>query len=118
MQLELREAWAFDRQQAYPSALPLHVRTDPGVAPAVLAAAVACEQVNLIWEGNGDEADKAFDLALQAMDDDSRSFDFTTITYLRILNSMLRGRMAEASSGPKPGLSWPGGVAAAQLRHP
>ena len=104
LQLELREAWAFDRQQAYPSALPLHVRADPGVAPAVLATAVACEQVNLIWEGNGDEADKAFDLALQAMDDDSRSFDFTTITYLRILNSMLRGRMAEALQRAEAGI--------------
>ena len=110
LQLELREAWAFDRQQAYPSALPLHVRTDPTVDPAVLATAVACEQVNAIWEGHGDEADRAFDLALQAMGDDGRSFDFTTITYLRVLNSMLRGRMAEALQRAEAGIAWPGGV--------
>jgi hypothetical protein len=51
--LELREAWAFDPQQAYPSALPQHLRTDPTVDPAVLATAVACEQVDAIWEGHG-----------------------------------------------------------------
>lgn len=96
LQLELREAWAFDRQQAYPSPLPQHVRTDPTVAPAVLATALACEQVNAIWEGRGDEADRVFDIALKAMGNGGRSFDFATITYLRVLNSMLRGRMAEA----------------------
>jgi DNA-binding CsgD family transcriptional regulator/tetratricopeptide (TPR) repeat protein len=105
LQLELREAWAFDRQQAYPSALPRHVRTDPTVAPAVLATAVACEQVNAIWEGHGDEADKAFDVALRAMDADGRSFDFATITYLRVLNSMLRGRMAEALQRAEAGIA-------------
>ena len=96
LQLELREAWAFDRQQAYPSALPQYVRTDPTVDPAVLATALACEQVDAIWAGHGDKADRAFDLALQAMGTGGRSFDFTTITYLRVLNSMLRGHMAEA----------------------
>jgi len=105
LQLELREAWAFDRQQAYPSALPLHVRTDPTVAPAVLATAVACEQVNAIWEGNGDDADKVFDSALQSLESDGRSFDFTTITYLRVLNSMLRGRMAEALQRAEAGIA-------------
>jgi DNA-binding CsgD family transcriptional regulator/tetratricopeptide (TPR) repeat protein len=105
LQLELREAWAFDRQQAYPSALPQHLRTDPAVAPAVLATAVACEQVNAIWEGRGDEADKAFDIALQAMDHDGRSFDFAAITYLRVLNSMLRGRMAEALQRAEAGIA-------------
>jgi DNA-binding CsgD family transcriptional regulator/tetratricopeptide (TPR) repeat protein len=105
LQLELREAWAFDRQQAYPSALPKHLRTDPTVAPAVLATAVACEQVNAIWEGHGDEADRAFDIALQALDNGGRSFDFTTITYLRVLNSMLRGRMAEALQRAEDGIA-------------
>ena len=96
LQLELREAWAFDRQQAYPSALPRHLRTDPAVDPAVLATALACERVDAIWDGNGDQADRAFDLAVAAMGAGGRSFDFATITYLRVLNSMLRGRMAEA----------------------
>jgi DNA-binding CsgD family transcriptional regulator/tetratricopeptide (TPR) repeat protein len=105
LQLELREAWAFDRQQAYPSALPLHVRTDPRVAPAVLATAVACEQVNAIWEGHGDDADRAFDFAIQSLGTEGRSFDFTTITYLRVLNSMLRGRMAEALQRAEAGIA-------------
>ena len=105
LQLELREAWAFDRQQAYPSALPEHVRTDPTVAPAVLATAVACEQVNAIWEGNGDDADKIFDLALQSLESSGRSFDFTTITYLRVLNSMLGGRMAQALQRAEAGMT-------------
>ena len=105
LQLELREAWAFDRQQAYPSALPQHMRTDPTVASAVLATAVACEQVNAIWEGRGDDADRAFDVALQSLGTDGRSFDFTTITYLRVLNSMLRGRMAEAFQRAEAGIA-------------
>jgi DNA-binding CsgD family transcriptional regulator/tetratricopeptide (TPR) repeat protein len=105
LQLELREAWAFDRQQAYPSALPQHLRTDPTVDPAVLATAVACEQVNAIWEGHGDEADRAFDIALKTMGDGGRSFDFTTNTYLRVLNSMLRGRMAEALQRAEAGVA-------------
>jgi DNA-binding CsgD family transcriptional regulator/tetratricopeptide (TPR) repeat protein len=105
LQLELREAWAFDRQQAYPSALPRHLRTDPAVAPAVLATALACEQVNAIWEGRGDQADEAFDAALQALGDGGRSFDYTTIIYLRVLNSMLRGRMAEALQRAEAGIA-------------
>jgi DNA-binding CsgD family transcriptional regulator len=105
LQLELREAWAFDRQQAYPSALPKHLRTDPTVARAVLATALACEQVNAIWEGRGDEADEAFDAALQALDGGGRSFDYATITYLRVLNSMLRGRMAEALQRAEAGIA-------------
>jgi DNA-binding CsgD family transcriptional regulator len=113
LQLELREAWAFDRQQAYPSALPQHLRSDPAVAPAVLATAVACEQVNAIWEGRGEEADWAFDVALRALGTGGRSFDFTTITYLRVLNSMLRGRMSEALQRAEAGM-----VVARRREHP
>jgi DNA-binding CsgD family transcriptional regulator len=105
LQLELREAWAFDRQQAYPSALPEHLRTDPAVDPAVLATAAACEQVNAVWEGHGDEADQAFDAALEALRGGGRPFDFATISYLRALNSMLRGNMAEALERAEAGLA-------------
>jgi DNA-binding CsgD family transcriptional regulator len=105
LQLELREAWAFDRQQAYPSTMPEHLRTDPAVDPAVLATAAACEQVNAIWEGHGDQADRAFDVALEALCCGGRSFDFATITYLRVLNSMLRGKMAEALERAEAGLA-------------
>jgi len=105
LQLELREAWVWDRQQAYPSALPEHLRANPAVDPAVLATAVACEQVGAIWNGQGDEADRAFDTALQALETGGRAFDFTTIIYLRVLNSMFRGRMAEALQRAEAGLT-------------
>ena len=105
LQLERREAWAWDRQQAFPSALPEHLRTDPAVDPAVLATALACDQISAIWNGYGDEADRAFDTALLALDSDGRAFDFATITLLRVLNSMFRGRMAEALQRAEAGLA-------------
>jgi DNA-binding CsgD family transcriptional regulator len=105
LQLELRAAWAFDRQQAYPSALPEYLRADPAVDPAVLATIVACDQVSGIWNGHADEADRAFDAALKALDTGGRAFDFTIITFLRAVNSMLRGRMAEALQRAEAGLA-------------
>ena len=96
LQLELRAAWVFERLQAYPSALPARLLTDPGVDPTIIATAVACEHAGQMWDGSGQEADHAFDQALAIVAGSGLAFELSVIAFLRVVNSMLRGRMAEA----------------------
>jgi DNA-binding CsgD family transcriptional regulator len=93
LQLELREAWVFERMHAYPTRLPEHLLVDPTVDRAIVATALACEHANEMWDGRGEEAGSAFADAFETVSVGGRPFELATIAYLQVLNSALRGRM-------------------------
>jgi ATP/maltotriose-dependent transcriptional regulator MalT len=93
LQLELREAWVFERMHAYPSRLPDHLLRDSAVDPAIVATAVACGHADEMWDGRGEDADRAFAAAFEVVATRGRPFELATIAYLQVLNATLRGRM-------------------------
>jgi DNA-binding CsgD family transcriptional regulator len=93
LQLELREAWVFERMHAYPNRLPEHLLGDPTVDRAIVATALACEHADEMWDGHGEEAARAFADAFEIVSVGGRPFELATIAYLQVLNSALRGRM-------------------------
>jgi DNA-binding CsgD family transcriptional regulator len=95
LQLELREAWVFERMHAYPSRLPEHLLRDPSVDRAIVAAALACQHADEMWDGHGEEAGRAFADAFEVVSVGGRPFELVTIAYLQVLNSALRGRMSD-----------------------
>lgn len=113
LQLELREAWVFERMHAYPTALPQHLLDDPTVDPAIVATAIACQHANEMWDGRGEQAEAAFARAFGVVADSGRPFELATIAYLRVLNGTLRGCMAEVLEYAEAGLA-----AAARLERP
>jgi DNA-binding CsgD family transcriptional regulator len=96
LQLELREAWVFERVQAYPTPLPQRLLSDPTVDRAIVATAIACEHAKHMWDGRGEQAGPAFADAFRIVSDGGRPSDLATIAYLRVINSMLCGRMSDA----------------------
>ena len=104
LQLELREAWVFERVQAYPTALPQHLLSDPTVDGAIVATAIACEHANQMWDGRGEQAEGAFAEAFRIVADRDRPFELATIAYLRVVNLMLCGRTSDALAQAEAGL--------------
>jgi DNA-binding CsgD family transcriptional regulator len=105
LQLELRAAWVLERLVGYPSPLPQHLLTDPAVDAVALAAAVACEHVDEPWDGRGRQAAEALECAMAIVRGSGRAFEFSIVAFLQVVNSMLRGRMAEALSHAEAGLA-------------
>jgi DNA-binding NarL/FixJ family response regulator len=113
LQLELREAWVFERMHAYPGALPQHLLDDPAVDPAIVATAVACQHADEMWDGRGEQAEHAFAHAFRIVANSGRPFELAMIGYLRVLNGTLRGRMADVLEYAEAGLA-----AARRLERP
>jgi hypothetical protein len=105
LQLELREAWVFERMHAYPAPLPRHLLDDPTVDRAIVAAAIACQHANEMWDGRGEEPEHAFEHAFGIVANSGRTFELATIAYLRVLNGTLRGRMADVLDYAEAGLA-------------
>jgi DNA-binding CsgD family transcriptional regulator len=104
LQLELREAWVFERLHAYPTELPQHLVSDPSVDRAIVATAVACQHANHMWDGRREQAARAFADAFRIVADGGRPFELATVAWLWVLNSWLSGRNSEALAQAEIGL--------------
>ena len=105
LQLQLRAAWVFERMQQYPVPLPQRLRTDPAADAPALAAALACDQMGQMWDGAGEQAAAAIEHAMAIVRGSGHAFAFSVISFLQVVNSLLRGRMADALRQAQAGLA-------------
>lgn len=113
LQLQLRQAWVFDRLDPYPVPLPEHLLGNPSVAPAAAATLTALEQVPTMWHGHGAEADRVLESSMRAVADGGQADELTVLSRLRVLVSLHRGRPGDAVAHARSALD-----AARPLRTP
>ncbi len=113
LELDLRQAWLLERDFPYPDPLSGRLVNDPAADPVVRALAFAVERASGMWVGRGEEVDRELDHAYELVLASGRALEFGTVAYLRVSNSMLRGRMVEALARAEAGLE-----ASRQLERP
>ena len=96
LQLQLRKPWVIDCMESYPVPLPGHLRADPAIDPGVAATLTALDQMPAIWDGHGEEADRALAGAMRIVIEGGRAAEFAVVAQLRVLNSLIRGHLGEA----------------------
>lgn len=104
LELDLRQAWLLERDFPYPDPLSERLVNDPAADPVVYALASALERASGMWVGRGEEADREIDRAYEIVLASGRALEFGTVAYLRVSNSMLRGRLVEALARARAGL--------------
>jgi DNA-binding CsgD family transcriptional regulator len=104
LQLQLRQAWVFDRLDPYPVPVPGYLLSDPAVDPPTAAALTALEQVPKMWRGQGAEADQALERWMPVVAEGGRADELAVVSRLRVLASLLRGRTGEAVARAKAAL--------------
>jgi DNA-binding CsgD family transcriptional regulator len=96
LQVVLRKPWVIDCMEAYPAPLPAFLLADPAVDPAVAATLTALDQMPGIWDGRGEEADRVLADAMRVVIAAGHAPEFEVVAQLRVRNSLIRGRLAEA----------------------
>jgi len=96
LQLQLRQAWVFDRLEAYPAPVPERLLQDPAVEPEIAATLTALDQMLKISDGRGEEADRALTEALRTVTRTGRAAEFEVVARLQVTNALLSGRFGDA----------------------
>jgi DNA-binding CsgD family transcriptional regulator len=96
LRLELRKTWVIDCMEAYPVPLPASLLANPVINPSVAATLTALDQMNKIWDGRGEDADRVLADAMRIVAAGGRGPDFDVVAQLQVRNSLIRGRLGEA----------------------
>ena len=96
LQLQLRQAWVFDRLEAYPVPVSERLLQDPAVEPGIAATLTALDQMLKISDGRGQEADRALADARRTVTRAGQASEFEVVARLQVTNALLSGRFGDA----------------------